>query len=97
MTKKYDAANEYGALVPVDRELFISLCKYMADNKLVEELNLFLEKNNCDDVILREDFLNLVKKFLIDSKRTDETARMVISCRCQGSGGPGRPVCGVRG
>lgn len=94
---KNEDTYEYGALVPVDRAIFIALCKYMSSNNLIDDFSSYLEKNNYDDIVIRLDFLTLFKKFLVESKRTDETALMAISCECQGGGGPGRPVCGVRG
>ena len=90
-----------GNIVTVDRTLFFELVRYFAENNLVSEFEDFLESNDCYELLLDVAFANLMKQFLVRSRRTDPTARLAVTCSCGGpgggGGGGGGSPSGVRG
>ncbi len=88
-----------GNIVTVDRTLFFHVVKYLAENQALEEFENYLEKNDCYELLLDVAFANHLKRFLLQTRRTDPTAKLAIRCACGdggGKGGGGSPS-GVRG
>jgi len=85
-----------GSLLTVDRSLFLTMMKYLVENGLVDACDQYLEEKGCYELVTDVTFVNAMKRFVVDTGRTDATARMWAAARLDNGLAGGSPM-GVRG
>lgn len=67
-----------GTLATVDRTIFLTMVKYLAEQGLIDELDEYLESRNSYELIVDVTFINNIKRFLASKNLSDPTAKLLM-------------------